>query len=387
MKKIIFVINNLETGGVQKSLLNLLLEIHNKYEITLLTFFGNEDFEKSLPENIKVLKTKSSFRQLGMSVKHTKGKPFMYLARAFWVMLARFFGRSLVVKLMLPFQKQIKGYDCAISFLHEGNPKIVYGGCNDFVLKKIEAKQKIGWIHCDFGLCGADVQKSRRIYEGFDNIIACSEGARRAFLKCYPEFADKTVSVRNCNDYETIRELAGDGIEYDAEYVNIVTVARLSSEKGIERALEAVHECITKGYKIKYHIVGSGDRENLLKNKCTELGLDDAVVFYGNKPNPYPYMKNADLFLLTSYHEAAPMVFDEAACLCVPVLATETTSTYEMLEECGYGIVCKNDQEDITAALLEVVSSREKIDEIKNRLAGASFDNREPIEKLIGVIR
>ena len=44
MKKIIFVINNLETGGVQKSLQNLLKEIHNKYDINLLTFWGNENF-------------------------------------------------------------------------------------------------------------------------------------------------------------------------------------------------------------------------------------------------------------------------------------------------------------------------------------------------------
>ena len=94
MKKIIFVINNLETGGVQKSLSNLLHEISDKYDVTLLTFFGNDEFERGLPKNINVIKTKSAFRQLGMSVKHTKGNPFLYLERAFYVLLTRLFGRS-----------------------------------------------------------------------------------------------------------------------------------------------------------------------------------------------------------------------------------------------------------------------------------------------------
>ena len=316
MKKIVFVINNLETGGVQKSLLNLLLEIHSRYEITLLTFFGNEEFEKILPKDVKVLNVKSSFRQLGLSVKHTKGKPFLYVERAIYVLLTKLLGRSFVIKLMCVGKKKYKGYDVAVSFIHEGAQNNLYGGCNEFVLKMVEAKKKIGWLHCDFALCGANNPQSKRIYKKLDTIVACSEGCRDSFVKCLPGFADKTISIRNCNDYASIRDLAGGGIEYDKEYFNIVTVARLSAEKGIERALETVHECIAKGHKVKYHIVGTGDREIFLKNKAVELELEDSVIFYGNKQNPYPYIKNADLFLLTSYHEAAPMVFDEAACRC-----------------------------------------------------------------------
>ena len=379
MKKIIFVINNLETGGVQKSLFNLLTEIHNKYDVTLLTFFGNDDFEKALPNNVKVIKTSSSFRQLGMSASHTKSNILLYAERAFFVALTRAFGRSFAIKLMCFSRKKYKDYDIAVSFIHEAPQKNLYGGCNEFVLKMVDADKKVSWLHCDFGLCGANNAESKKIYEKFDTVVACSEGCKRAFLQCLPEFADKTVSVRNCNDYSLIRELAGDGIEYDEDYFNVVTVARLSEEKGIKRALIAVSECVKHGFKVKYHIVGSGDQEGMLKQKVAELGLEDTVVFYGTRQNPYPYMKNADLFMLTSYHEAAPMVFDEAACLGVPVLATETTSTDEMILKNYRGFVCKNSQEGISEGLLSVLKNPQKLAEIGDHLKNVEFTNEDAI--------
>ncbi len=386
MKKVIFVINNLEIGGVQKSLLNLLFEIHNKYDITLLTFFGNAEFEKSLPRDVKLIKLKNAFRQLGFSSAHIKNKPFLYAERVFYIVMTKLFGRSFAIKLMALGTKKYKGFDVAISFIHEASQKSLYGGCNEFVLKKIKAKQKLAWLHCDFSLCGANNPQSKKIYSKFDKIVACSEGCRSVFVECLPEFEEKTVSVRNCNDYEQIKNLAGDGISYDKEYFNIVTVARLSKEKGIERALEAVSECVNRGFKIKYHIVGSGDKETFFKEKAEELGLKNAVEFYGNKQNPYPYIKNADLFLLASYHEAAPMVFDEAACLGVPVLATKTTSTHEMLEVSGYGIVCENEQEDLTNKLSEVLSNPSMLNEIRSKLSKQTFDNNNPVAKLQQII-
>ena len=382
MKKVVFVINNLETGGVQKSLLNLLKETHSKYEITLLTFWGNEEFENELPDGVNVIKTRSSFRQLGISAKDAKRTPFLYVERAFYVLLTRIFGRSFVIKLMSFGRKRYTGYDVAISFIHEASQKNLYGGCNEFVLNMIDAERKVTWLHCDFGLCGANNSKSKRIYEKFDTIVACSEGCKRAFLNCLPEFSNKTVSIRNCNDYDNIRALAGDGIPYDKSYFNIVTVARLSEEKGIERALIAVGECIKRGFNIKYHVVGSGDQENFLWEKTAELGIGDSVVFYGNKQNPYPYMKNADLFLLTSYHEAAPMVFDEAACLGVPVLATETTSTDEMLVLSSAGFVCENSQIGINIALFDILSNRDRVDAVSVKLKELDLTNKEIIDSI-----
>lgn len=376
MQKIIFVINNLETGGVQKSLLNLLYEIHNDYDITLLTFFGNDDTEKLIPSNVKIITPKGPFRQLGLSATHAKSKPFLYTERAFWVTLTKMFGRSFAFKLMCLFRKKQKAYDVAVSFIHESPKKNLYGGCNEYVLKMIDAKQKIGWLHCDFERSGANNAVSKKIYKDLDTIVACSDGCKKSFIKCMPEYADKAFTVRNCNDYGQIVSLASEDIKYDSDYFNIVTVARLSKEKALDRALTAISNAINAGYKIKYHVVGDGDQKDFLASKVRELKLEDHVIFYGNKQNPYPYVKAADLFLLTSYHEAAPMVFDESACLGVPVLSTETTSTAEMIVSANAGYVCENSQEGINCALLNILANQNELTKIRDGLKKRSFTNK-----------
>lgn len=380
------MINNLETGGVQVSLLNLIKEIHNIYDVTVLSFVCRDEYRALLPENVKLIGVTSPFMYLGISQNELQGHTLHFFIRSFWAVLIRIFGRSKTIRLMSLFQKKIGTYDCAISYLHESPQRSVYGGCNEFLLKKVVAKKKIAWLHCDFEHCGSNNVQSRKIYERFDKIVACSEGCRQAFVKCLPNLAEKTVSIRNCNDFDKIRELAADGVTYDKNYFNIVTVARLSQEKGIERAIDVIKNCIDKGYKVKYHIIGSGDQEASLKDMVSALGLEEIIVFYGSQKNPYQFMKNADLFLLPSYHEAAPMVFDEAACLGIPVLAMETTSTYEMLEVCSHGIVCKNDVTSMENSLVAIVSHPETVKKIKKNLKNKNFTNNVSIQQITEII-
>ena len=379
MKKIVFVINNLEVGGVQTSLLNLINEIHTFYDITVLSFYADESYKSKLPDDVKLVSLKFPLRHLGLSSKDVKSS-FRYFTRAVFVILTKLIGRSRVIKLMSLFQKRLSGFDYAISYLHEAPPKNFYGGCNEFVLNKIDATHKIAWLHCDFALNGADYEKSYRIYSRFDKIIACSEGVKKTFLSCIPKLNGKTVSLRNCNNYRKIEAGAENPIKYDKNYFNVLTVSRLSEEKGIERMLYATRFCLDKGCKLKYHIVGSGGREGFLKEKAKELRIEDNVVFYGNKVNPYPYFCNADLFVLPSYHEAAPMVFDEASYLGVPILATETTSTTEMILDNGFGFVCENSQDALSTSLYDVISDAKKLSLIKDRMKNTSFNNLKIVE-------
>lgn len=382
MKKVIIVNNNLKIGGVQKSLLNLLKELVDSYEITLLLFSTDQEMLTNLPASIKVITTSLPFKFLGISSEESKQSIPLFLGRSLLAGITRIWGRRTAINLMLPFQTKLTGYDVAISYLHEGGPKKFYGGCNEFVLEKIDAQKKITWIHCDFGRCGANTVQSRNVYSKFDTIITCSEGAKTEFINCLPDMKSRTIAVRNCNDYNEIRRKATPAVNYDLEYFNIVTVARLSAEKGINRMLYAMKEAVKEGYRVKYHIVGAGREESTLKAMVRELGLIDNVCFYGNQQNPYPYMVNADLFALPSYHEAAPMVFDEAACLGVPILATKTTSTDEMILDEKAGFVCENTQEGIIEGLLYVLQNRDVLKSIKDGLAKHSFSNERSVSKL-----
>lgn len=198
MKKIIIVNNNLKVGGVQKSLCNLLWELEGKYDITLYLFSGVGAYAGQLPESVKVCTCSSLFRYLGVSQAECAGKLRDRLTRGVLAGLCRLLGKRAVLWLLLASQKRLPGeYDCAISFLHNGSSRAFYGGVNEFVLEKIRAGKKIAFLHCDYRNCGADPRETLRLYQKFDEIAACSDGCRQAFLEVFPALENRCRTVVN----------------------------------------------------------------------------------------------------------------------------------------------------------------------------------------------
>ena len=380
-KKLLFVNNNMNIGGVQKSLCNLLKEISEDYDITLFLFSATGEYMNELPQNIKIVKCSGIYKYFGISQGECKTATHR-IVRGCLAALTRIVRRDSVIKIMNVFQKAQKDvYDFSISFLQNGGKKSFYGGCNDFVLYKTKAKQKVTFLHCDYGLCGANYKVNNAKYKKFDKIAACSEGCKKAFVRCVDIDPKKVFTVNNCNDYERIKNLAeSNPVEYDKNAVNIVSVARLSHEKGIERGIKAVHHAVNNGINIKYHLVGDGPQRNTLKELCNDLKISENVIFYGNSDNPYRYMKNADLLLIPSYHEAAPLVIDEARCLGLPILSTETTSSWDMIVNTDSGWVCKNNQEDLINLICNTASKKESLSQKKHQMQQRESNNENALQ-------
>jgi glycosyltransferase involved in cell wall biosynthesis len=263
-----------------------------------------------------------------------------------------------------------------VAFLHNGRISTFYGGVQEFVLKKVNAKRKVAFLHCDYGNCGANHPRNNAILKCFDRIAACSDGCRQAFVECLPELAEKCVTVPNFHRYDAIRAMAKENtVQYEPGWIHGLCVARLAHEKGIQRAVYAAAAAREKGFACKLHLVGGGGKENDLKELVQKLDLQDRVVFHGEQTNPYPYMAGADLFLLTSFHEAAPMVIDEAVCLGLPVLTVKTTSSHDMVTVRQAGWVCENDQTALENALLTLLRDPHTIQTAKNNLKRQTVDN------------
>lgn len=376
MKRILIVNNNLHVGGVQKALLNLLQEVSTEYEITLLLFFDGGEWRAKVPQNVKVISPTSPFRYWGMAkndATHFKSRA----ARTFWAMLTRLLGRKWALRILYPLQRRISGYDIAISFLHSGHPKVFYGGCNEFVLRCVDAPIKITFLHCDFEKIHAVSPYNIEIYQQFDQIAACSEGCRGAFLKVMPQLSDKTVIVQNCQNYEEIRRMAEEApVFLEKDKMNIVTVSRFGKEKGILRAIQAVAGLGDGRDAIRFYIIGSGVEFEKAKSAVSNLGLSRTVFLLGEKENPYGYMQAADVLLIPSISEAAPMVIGEAAGLGTPILTTETSSAREMVAETGYGWVCDNSVDGIRDGIAALLSNSDRLQSKKAFIRTAEFDNR-----------
>lgn len=387
MKKILIVNNNLYIGGVQKALVSLLWNIRGKYDITLLLFHPGGAYQADLPPEVKVITPDSPYRYLGMTRADTvtwRDK----LGRAFYAGIARLLGRKYAAGFMALGQKQLGEYAVAVSYLHNGADKLFYGGCNEFVLRHVAAAKKVAFLHCDYTLCGANTPANEKMYARFDAIAACSQGCADAFLSVNPHLKDKVQVVTNCHQFDRIRQAAEDApVQLDGNKINVVTVARLGTEKGVERAVSSIARLGAEKEKLRYHIVGDGPYRPLIEKIVEQEGLGDCVTLHGMQSNPYGYIKAADLLLIPSYSEAAPLVIGEAACLGTPVLSTETSSAREMVEAAGYGWVCQNSEDAMQKALTGLLADPGALDSAKERLSALTIDNTTAISQFARLVQ
>lgn len=367
----------MDTGGVQKSLAELIRGIHEGYDITVCCIRKKGILLKSLPEDVRVIEAGRFAKSTEYAAGESKslGLPccIMRVCTSAW---AKLFGKAFPYFIITRLQKKLRGYDAAISFAQPLHDKAVGNISNEFVLNCCEAKKKITFVHCDFENYGGNTPYNRSLYKKFDKIACVSDSVRLVFEKCNPDCRGKTVTVENLHDYEYIRAAANnDEVKYDGKHT-VVTVARLSEEKGLLRCVDIFGRLKKSIPDIEWHIVGEGAQRAALEKEITERGLEKTVFLHGNRENPYRYIKNANLFLLPSYHEASPMVFWESACLGVPVLSTNTLSAVEIVEKRGLGAVCGNTSEEIERGIIKMLSEKTGVrktvfgnDEAINRFA------------------
>jgi glycosyltransferase involved in cell wall biosynthesis len=155
----------------------------------------------------------------------------------------------------------------------------------------------------------------RKLYQNYDVIIAQSQDMRDDLLLHYPKAAKKAVIINNPIDIERVTALSCEG---EVPKINLINVSRFRQAKRHHLMLEVLAK-LPKHYYLT--LVGSGTEEENLKSLVKCLSLDGRVDFAGHQSNPYPYMKQADLFLLTSEHEGFPNVLLEANALGLPVVA------------------------------------------------------------------
>lgn len=377
-KRLLVVFHSFQLGGVASSMVNLLREISPKYNIDLFCFSHEGPVKNMIPNQVNILPTNKWLSLLGDTQRLTMEKSkIMGIFRFFLRGLSMIFGSDLFRRLIFRTYGNLNGYDYAISFSHDLNYRIFSGGANRYVVEFTNAPNKISFVHCDFSKYGGNTKIEREYYKRFDKIACCSEGCKRVFDSCIPELSSKTLVVRNCLDYSRIEEGLGEAVEpFDHSYFNIITVGRLSQEKGIDRALKAIANVFSQiEGNYKWYIVGDGLQREEIQNLINELGLFESVILLGEKKNPYPFMKQADLFFLPSLHECAPMVFEESLFLGVPIIATETISVKEMILDRNVGYICDNSFEGVKDGLMFVLTHKELLNEYKKNIRKIPFNN------------
>ena len=160
------------------------------------------------------------------------------------------------------------------------------------------------------------------------NVIAVSKAVKKDLLERIKIKPKKIKVIYDVFDFREIEEKSVEKIEIDNEY--ILNVGAFSKEKNHKLLID-----IFKDLKLdlKLVLIGSGKLENKIRNYVKKKNLENKVIFLGFKQNPYPYIKNAKLTLLTSTNEALPGVAIESLYLNTPVVSTDSIGIREILTD------------------------------------------------------
>lgn len=340
----------MRVGGVQTSLVNLLNELSKRgeYEIDLFTF-GRGELLNKIPSNINI-----SYGTKALTLVAT---PFSEVIRSknlidiciriFMMILARAAASQKLYRKLFKKCQTDKMYDAAVSYFNDVPNNYFNQGTNLYVDEFVNAPDKIAWIHTDPVVSGFDKEYCRKIYRNFNKIICVSKAVKQKMDMLLPEYAYKTEVVYNKFNEEEIKRMS---VEYDVSYdkgkVNIVTVARVdNASKRVDKILDVCGRLKNEGINnFCWRIVGDGPDLKSNKKKAKQLMLDGLIIFEGEKNNPYPYIKNSDVFALYSSYEGFPMVVGEALILNVFVLTSEYAAAHEQIAG-DKGYIAKNDED------------------------------------------
>jgi glycosyltransferase involved in cell wall biosynthesis len=318
MKKILITINNLTIGGSQMSLINILNQLdYKKYQIDLVLYDEIGELLSSIPKEVNVTSIKNKY---GLKVSKIKK-----------ALIDLFSGEQYFKSLYSKLNNE-KKYDIAIAF--DG-----YVSFSDYYAAFSNSKQKLIWVHSDY-CARKKMQKlfmlklilMKNKYKYFDKIVAVSKSAKDSFNKLYSKYKTKTTYIWNLVNIEKINEGKNQktSIKMNNDTFNIVSIGSIRKVKGFDRLIEVQKKLIANGHNVKIYIIGDGPDRIKLNKLVKRYNLQDRFIFVGKIDNPYNILKQADLFVLSSYYEGFGIVLLESLSCGVPILTPKITGAYDV---------------------------------------------------------
>lgn len=359
MEKVLFLLINMNIGGTEKSLLNLLDTIpQEKYDVTLLLLEKSGGFMDYIPSwvHVEELGGWESIKKEIIEPPLKTVKEYLRelkLKRAFAIAFFHLYFK--ITGNRIPFFKYILktvektnvDYDVAIS----------YAGPHDMItsytLFCVNAKQKIQWIHFDLDKLNISITTSRKLYRKFDKIYVVSDEARESFVKKIPELADRTETFLNRVSAKRCLAMVHEGEGFKDRFTGkrIITIGRLSIEKGQDIIPEVASKLKADGEVFRWYLVGDGKLRTKIEEECVKYNVCKEVIIIGATSNPYPYLKDSDLYVQTSFYEGHSVAIEEAKVFSLPIVSTDCAGVHEQLSGIERHYIVNRDIEEIYRAV------------------------------------
>ena len=387
MRKILIVCNRtLNLGGIETSLIQLVkaLASNSQNVITLLIADTKGVLTDRLPSNIELIVNpyeRASY-EFHDDLKKLKIPKIIYgiFHRVKLRLTKLFYGKIKEwYKIAAPYFEVKGSYDLAIAYSTDYSDLAI-------VIEKVAAKKKIAFLHSDPTVNMKVAKINDRLLEQFDSIFCVSKGVQNLYSKVHHSSAAKTSVFHNIFDDKEIVEKAylvekpitnsNDGT------LNILTVGRISAEKGQDRIPEIARKLADNNYAIRWYLVGDGSMTEKVKENVKHLELENIVFFLGNKPNPFPYIKNCDIYVQPSKSEAYCTVTMEAKILHKPIVTTDVPGMREQFESGKNGLIVESSVDGLYEGIKKLLDHPEIAQEFVKNLESEVLDNSGELEKL-----
>ena len=365
MKKIIFGITGLTIGGAERVLVDLANELSLKYDVTIFTLYAKGTFEKELSDKVNLIS------MIGKSYKElTKKEKIM-------ISMKLLLNRRKIYKKFID-----KGYSTEIAFL-EGPITRLFSEKNNNV-------KKIAWVHNDIGqVFGKNFKaKIKRIldkkcYSKYNDIVFVSNDNKEQFEEIYKINNNKIVIHNYISSKRVQKEAESQFINiFEKNQINFLTVARLESQKAIDRLIKIHSKLIQDGYNHRFYVIGDGQERLYLEELIKKYNVTNTFRLLGKKDNPYPYMKHCDIFALLSYYEGFGMTILESEILMKPILITNTAAR-EAVKGYEKSFIVDNTEQGIYQGIKDCIMMFPKWKKSENQVYYEEYDIIKKIEKLV----
>lgn len=388
MKKILIVIHGMGCGGAEKSLISFLKSLNgNEWNIDLLVMNPNGLFMKDIPEFVNILSDRYCEENYLTPLRNRRKKVCGlrdFLCQIKWQLLAPIYKKKSKLKydeyrwrIWGTHLPKCKGeYDLAISYMH--------GAPNYYVIEKVNAKKKILWIHNEFEKIGFNADFEKPYFAKADQIVTISQACVDNFLHVMPEFKDKICVLENISSPKAINTLAEAKVNdpfFSYDGLKLVSVGRLNKQKGFDLAIEAANILKNRGIKFIWYILGEGALRGELQKMINDRNLQNEVHLVGIKANPYPYIKNCNIFVQSSRFEGKSIVLDEAKILCRPIVVTNYVTVGNSIIDGKNGRIVQINANSIAEGIIELQLNEKLNREFVSHLLSEENGNEDEIVK------
>lgn len=396
LPRIFIAIHYLELGGVETSLINLLLALDPKrVKVDLLVYDPRGEMMEFIPAWVHQIVSPKVYQHIERPLKATflVGEWQLVLARlrARWAMWqyarkehprdgSAIFGYlGKYVTPILPDFFARGTYDLAISYLTPHN----------IVLEKVKARKKIAWIHTDYTTIQVNAALELPTWAGYDHIVSISDQVSETFSTVFPTLRSKLIRIDNLLTSAFVRERAQgnrptDFPQYEGA-VQLLTIGRYSYPKNIESIPLICQSLRQQGMNVHWYIIGYGD-EQPIREAIVDTQMEEFVHLLGKRANPYPYIAHCDWYVQPSRYEGKSIAVQEAQILCKPTIITNYPTAASQVKDGIDGVIVPLETEACAHQMAATLRNENLRQQLITHLSTHEYGNAAEVEKIYALL-